>query len=223
MLKGYKKTLASSKGFTLVELLIVVAIIGVLASQGVPAYRRMIQKSRKGEAQVMLGNIGTAESGFFSEYGVYTNNIARAGAQMEGQQFVYAAGFTDGGCVAQANIVPVQGNGVGQVPNLPGNWAQGVPGPIAPAQLLTTAVGKVTNNVAAPRTLCRTVANGAPAFAAPGVANNNSTYVAAATGNIAETTGATVLTCPAADVNNCDAWYIDQNRLMVNVQDGTRN
>ena len=64
-----KSILLKSQGFTLVELLIVVAIIGVLASQGVPAYRRMIMKSRKGEAQIMLGNIATAESAFFSEYG----------------------------------------------------------------------------------------------------------------------------------------------------------
>ncbi len=87
-----KSILLKSQGFTLVELLIVVAIIGVLASQGVPAYRRMIMKSRKGEAQIMLGNIATAESAFFSEYGSYGSHLARMGAIMEGIQFVYAGG-----------------------------------------------------------------------------------------------------------------------------------
>ncbi|NQW45471.1 MAG: prepilin-type N-terminal cleavage/methylation domain-containing protein, partial [Deltaproteobacteria bacterium] len=87
-----KSILLKSQGFTLVELLIVVAIIGVLASQGVPAYRRMIMKSRKGEAQIMLGNIATAESAFFSEYGSYGDHLDRMGATMEGAQFVYAAG-----------------------------------------------------------------------------------------------------------------------------------
>lgn len=87
-----KSILLKSQGFTLVELLIVVAIIGVLASQGVPAYRRMIMKSRKGEAQVMLGNIATAESAFFSEYGSYGDHLARMGATMEGLQFIYAGG-----------------------------------------------------------------------------------------------------------------------------------
>lgn len=228
-MRSIKKTgIYSTKGFTLVELLIVVAIIGVLASQGVPAYRRMIQKSRKGEAQVMLGNIATAESGFFSEYGQYTNNIARAGAQLEGTNFIYASGFTDGACATQAAaIVPTAAT----VPNLPGNWALGVPGPLPGGLLLTTAIGKVTNNVpAGPRTSCQIAAQvfgGIAAARAPGVALGNLTYVAAATGNIVETTGANGSLCSASQgilgvIADCDAWYIDQNRALANVIDGVK-
>jgi len=99
--------LSSNKGFTLVELLIVVAIIGVLASQGVPAYRRMIQKSKKGEVQVLLGNIGAAEAGFFSEYGVYGNNIQRMGAQMEANANLrYMGGFMSSGCGNAGTLFP---------------------------------------------------------------------------------------------------------------------
>lgn len=229
-MRSIKKTgIYSTKGFTLVELLIVVAIIGVLASQGVPAYRRMIQKSRKGEAQVMLGNIATAESGFFSEYGQYTNNIARAGAQLEGTNFIYASGFTDGACATQeAAIVPTNI----QVPNLPGNWALGVPGPLPSGALLTTAIGKVTNNVpAGPRGSCQIAAltfGSVAAGRAPGVVGpTNLTYVAAATGNIVETTGANSLVCSkrqgeTGTIDDCDAWYIDQNRAIANVIDGVK-
>ncbi len=126
-----KSSISSSKGFTLVELLIVVAIIGVLASQGVPAYRRMIQKSRKGEAQVALGAIATAQSSFFGEYGRFTNNLARAGAQSDGQQFVYAVGFSDAACtqVAAGAILPT----IVTVPNLPANWSTTLPGPLGGA------------------------------------------------------------------------------------------
>ena len=56
-------------GFTLVELLIVVAIIGVLSTIGVPTFKRMIQKSKKSEAKVNLGGLYTAEQAFFAEKG----------------------------------------------------------------------------------------------------------------------------------------------------------
>ena len=230
-MRSIKKTgIYSTKGFTLVELLIVVAIIGVLASQGVPAYRRMIQKSRKGEAQVMLGGIAIAETGFFGEYGQYTNNLARAGAQTDGQGFNYAGGFSNNTCtaVAVANIVPVAGTAVGQVPNLPGNWATGIAGPVNNLVKTTSMIGNTPGYVPAGnngRTNCTVNATVAPAPAFPAVGvvvGAISTYVASATGNLRNPNDPTCAV-DGLGANPCDAWYIDQNRRMVNVIDGISN
>jgi len=228
-----KKYVGSNQGFTLVELLIVVAIIGVLASQGVPAYRRMIQKSRKGEAQVMLGNIATAESGFFSEYGEYTDNIARAGAQTEGQTFNYAAGFPSDatcGAIGGANVKPAQGTDTanGQVPNLPGNWNTGIAGPADSSVKLTSMVGNVKGYIlstATQRGTCATdpVTTVTPNFSAVKVSvGATKSFVASATGNIKDPNTAT---CQVTGITDkpCDVWYIDQNRRMLNVIDGVAN
>lgn len=228
-----RNSLASTKGFTLVELLIVVAIIGVLASQGVPAYKRMIQKSRKGEAQMLLGNIATAESAFFSEYGQYSNHIARLGAMAEGTNFVYAAGFPTGVC----GVVPVQptpGVGANQLPNLPVNFAQPVPGPagLGAAAVLTTMIGKVNGNVPLPlaRQVCGVnavagAAGAGNAFAVPGIvfgaAAVPASFVASATGNIRDTTGPQALQCPPG--GGCDEWRINQDRTLRNTNDGVAN
>lgn len=94
------RPLGRKSGFTLVELLIVVAIIGVLSTIGVPTFRRMIQKSKKTEAQVNLGGLYTAEQAFQSEYGAYGNNLSRMGFQIDGagNSLNYVVGFMDNAC-----------------------------------------------------------------------------------------------------------------------------
>jgi type IV pilus assembly protein PilE len=47
---------ASKKGFTLVELMIVVAIVAILVALALPSYARYIRKANRGEAQQLLMN-----------------------------------------------------------------------------------------------------------------------------------------------------------------------
>jgi prepilin-type N-terminal cleavage/methylation domain-containing protein len=64
------------KGFTLVEVLIVVIIIGILAAIGIPQFADSIEKAKGGEARAGLGHIQTAEKVYFAENEWYTNNTA---------------------------------------------------------------------------------------------------------------------------------------------------
>lgn len=60
-----------SRGFTLVELMIVVAIIAVLAVLAVVGYRKLITSSHTGEATHMIGSIRVAQETFHAETGQY--------------------------------------------------------------------------------------------------------------------------------------------------------
>ena len=61
----------STKGFTLIELMIVVAIIGILAAIAIPNFLRFQLKSKSSEGKVNLAAIRTAEESYFAEYGTY--------------------------------------------------------------------------------------------------------------------------------------------------------
>jgi type IV pilus assembly protein PilA len=61
----------TKKGFTLIELMIVVAIIGILAAIAIPNFLRFQLKAKTSEGKVNLAAIRTAEESYLAEYGQY--------------------------------------------------------------------------------------------------------------------------------------------------------
>lgn len=62
---------ARRAGFTLIELMVVVAIVGILAAVAIPAFMGYIQRSRAGEAPRMLGEIRQRQESYRVEFGRY--------------------------------------------------------------------------------------------------------------------------------------------------------
>ena len=59
------------RGFSLIELMIVVAILGVLAALAIPAFNRYIARGKLSEAQTMLSNIKMQQESYRQAYGRY--------------------------------------------------------------------------------------------------------------------------------------------------------
>ena len=70
------KQLKGQKGFTLIELMIVVAIIGILAAIAIPNFLQYQMKSRQSEAKTNLQAIKTSEVSFQAERGCYVGVVA---------------------------------------------------------------------------------------------------------------------------------------------------
>ncbi len=88
------KTL-NQKGFTLVELMVVVAIIGILSAVAIPNFKKYQAKSKQSEAKLQISSVFTAETAYFAEYDVYTTNLSLAGYD-PGTTGYYAVGFNGG-------------------------------------------------------------------------------------------------------------------------------
>ncbi|NVK38517.1 MAG: prepilin-type N-terminal cleavage/methylation domain-containing protein [Gammaproteobacteria bacterium] len=63
------------KGFNLIELMIVVVIIGIIASIAVPAYQDNVVKSSRGDGMTTLLDIMRAQENFFANEYTYTTNL----------------------------------------------------------------------------------------------------------------------------------------------------
>ena len=67
------------RGFTLVELLIVVAIIGILAAIVYPSYQDSVRKSRRADAKAVMAEAAQFMERFYTENFCYSNRRTAAG------------------------------------------------------------------------------------------------------------------------------------------------
>jgi type IV pilus assembly protein PilA len=78
------------RGFTLIELMIVVAIIGILAAIAIPNFIKFQARSKQGEAKANLKSLFTAQRSYFQEKDKYLNTINDIGFGPErGNRYAY--------------------------------------------------------------------------------------------------------------------------------------
>ncbi len=98
----------SQKGFTLIELMIVVAIIGILAAIAVPAYQDYTIRSRVSEGASLAGASKTAVDVYFSETGSLSSTPGTPASLGLASPASYAAKYVSSITVAGGGLITVQ-------------------------------------------------------------------------------------------------------------------
>ena len=88
-----KKLKKNQKGFTLIELMIVVGIIGILVAIAAPNFQRYQSKARQSEAKSALAAVYGGEKAFYSEYTGYIADLGAIGYTPEGVKRMYTVGW----------------------------------------------------------------------------------------------------------------------------------
>jgi prepilin-type N-terminal cleavage/methylation domain-containing protein len=92
------------KGFTLVELIIVVIIVGILASIGLTQYNKVVERGRATEARMMLGTLRSAELATNYDLGAYQDvpnlGVSAPTACATTHYFSYSCASATGTCTA---------------------------------------------------------------------------------------------------------------------------
>ncbi len=92
-----KKLHSRRGGFTLIELMIVVAIIGILAAIAIPNFLRFQLKAKSSEGKTNLAAIRTAEESYFAEYGAYVSADPSPPAVADNQKTDFSDAVADKG------------------------------------------------------------------------------------------------------------------------------
>jgi type IV pilus assembly protein PilA len=196
--KLQKELLGSSRaGFTLVELMVVVAIIGILAAIGVPQFQKFQAKARQTEAKTGLAGLYSALKAYQAESTTYTSCLFNAGYAPDTPTRAYSIGFALAG--TGANTCGPAGNTSCNLYYTTGNIA-GTACTLAGAPAAQTAAHFYPATIRAGTAIVQTVAPGA------GSVLSQSTFTAAASGSILTGTA--------------DQWTITQDKTLTNSQNG---
>jgi type IV pilus assembly protein PilE len=85
-------------GFTLIELMIVVVIVGILAAIAIPAYDNYITRSRRSDAFTALETVRAAQEMYRAEWGFYAGglgSLAGCDSGMAGDNYTVGIARTD--------------------------------------------------------------------------------------------------------------------------------
>jgi len=95
------------KGFTLIELMIVVAIIGILAAIAIPNFIRFQARSKQSEVKTNLKALFTGQKSRFGEKDRYAVTLGEVGfAPERGNRYYYDLGLDMGGACPAAQLEP---------------------------------------------------------------------------------------------------------------------
>lgn len=183
-------------GFSLVELMVVVAIIGALAMVAVPRVNRFIAKARTSEAQVNLSSIYTFNKNFFVEFQGYTNSFQAMGYNPEGA-LRYNMGWSATALGAPAQYISLRGAVAGNKDTLTA----------CPVQAAAAAA------------VCKTLTGSTNA--APAATVGDALDVAAGT-FLAKANAVIAAGSACNGTNRGDEWSIDQNKDLRGLCDGTQ-
>lgn len=193
-----KQLLNSRSGFTLLELMVVVVIVGILATVAVPQYQQFTRRAKQTEAKSMLGGAFGGEQLIRDDMGKYTaclNRVMDIGAAT--QRRIYLTGFST--AVASGGTCAGTTNGCL-------DWNASATSPC------TSAVNEVFVQENPSQSLTDgqldSIVGTATGASASAVGVNS--YVMRALSDLRGTGVAA----------NMDVWQIDQNRNLLNAQNG---
>jgi type IV pilus assembly protein PilA len=104
MLKNIRKSMQDDKGFTLIELMVVVLIIAILIAIAIPTFLGLRRRAQDRAAQSNLRNALTAAKAYFTDDEVYTGFVGT----VDGEDTEPSLTWADGNAVA-LNTVNVAG------------------------------------------------------------------------------------------------------------------